>query len=31
MKIGIMSDSHENRPAIAEAVKIFNSEKVEKV
>jgi len=31
VKIGIMSDSHENRPAIAEAVKIFNSEKVEKV
>ncbi|MBA3066545.1 metallophosphoesterase [bacterium] len=31
MKIGIISDSHENMPAIAVAVKIFNNEKVKRV
>jgi len=31
VKIGIISDSHENMPAIAAAVKIFNEEAVEVV
>jgi len=31
MKIGIISDSHENMPKIRKAVKVFNREKVEVV
>ena len=31
MKIGVMADSHENMPMIAQAVKLFNREKVELV
>jgi len=29
MKIGIISDTHENMPLIAKAVEIFNNEKTE--
>ena len=31
MKLGIMSDSHDNLPLIAQAVELFNSEKVDLV
>jgi len=31
MKLGIMSDSHDNMPLIAKAVALFNSEKVDLV
>ncbi len=31
MKLGIMSDSHDNLPNVAKAVKIFNQRKVQKV
>lgn len=31
MKIGILSDSHDNMPKLARAVELFNEEKVELV